>query len=450
MIHKKFPTHTNICVCWKKNLSRDNNYELIDLKHTNKRMTHHPYDYLIVGAGMAGLYMGMQLRKQGMRFKILEKDSRLGGRAWTESFAGVDVSPGAGIGRRRKDKLLLQLMNDLDFPVHYFRVQSYLSPVVTEVTQNVDPILLLNKLIRAFISQNRPKTTFRKFAIQTWGEDTYKSFILLNGYTDMENEDVEQTLTHYGLDDNLEQGWQGFGVPWANLVQKMASVIGHLRININQTVVRICRTTEYFKVQTCEHTYYCKRLILAVPTRVISQLIPVYAELYKKIPDQPFLRIYAQFDPDSAKILDQVIQGTTLVSNALQKIILIHKDKGVYMIAYSDNTNALHARTFTKRKIIKLLQKEFEIDYPLRILALKRYFWKTGTHYYKPLKSYEEICRDLFIHPESNLYVIGESVSLNQGWVEGALESVQQVLKKYIFNKINDGRTIRNRSERRI
>lgn len=387
-------------------------------------MSKQPYDYVIVGAGMAGLYMGMQLKRQGARFKILEKNSRLGGRAWTESFAGVDISPGAGIGRRRKDKLLIQLMNDLDIPIHYFRVQTNLSPVVTKLTQGVDPEVLVSKLTKAFIAQNRPKKTFRQFATQVWGEKVYKAFVLLNGYTDMENEDVEQTLTYYGLDDNLKQGWQGFGVPWAKLVQKMATYIGHRRICTDQSVTRICRTTEYFRVQTPEKEYYCKQLILAIPTRIICQLIPMYSRVYHFVADQPFLRIYVQFDLESTKILEQVIQGTTIVSNALQKIIPIRNQ--VYMIAYSDNTQALRARSFTKGKIIQLLRQEFGIKETLRILKFKRYFWNIGTHYYKPVAP--DVSLETLQHPEQGVCVIGEAVSLNQGWVEGALESVANLL----------------------
>jgi monoamine oxidase len=47
--------------------------------------------------------------------------------------------------------------------------------------------------------------------------------------------------------------------------------------------------------------------------------------------------------------------------------------------------------------------------------------------------------RDDFIekaqHPESGILVVGEVVSNNQGWTEGALESVKAVLtKKWIKN----------------
>jgi monoamine oxidase len=61
---------------------------------------------------------------------------------------------------------------------------------------------------------------------------------------------------------------------------------------------------------------------------------------------------------------------------------------------------------------------------------LKKFFWEEGTHFYKPLpKEYKN--RKDFIkvaqHPQDNIWVIGEVVSLKQGWVNGALESVQNI-----------------------
>jgi hypothetical protein len=388
-------------------------------------------DYVIIGGGMAGLYMGMQLKARGVRFKILEKESRLGGRAWTEPFGGVDVSPGAGIGRRRKDKLLMQLMNDLDIPIHFFRVKHYESPRVAACSRDIHPAQLIEQLHSAYLKQNRPRTTFKSFASQVWGKSVYDCFILVNGYTDMEAEDIEQTLHYYGLEDNLTQNWQAFSVPWAKLVQRMAKGIGASNIRTDQRIQRIQRLENDFgfMIQTPDREYYCKTLVMATPTPVIQHYFPEYSWVYAHIPTQPFLRVYVQFNPESAQVLKGVVHGMTHVSNMLQKIIPIQPQKGVYMIAYSDNVHALRGKTLTKKKIVKCLQQEFGIQQPLKILKIKHYFWKMGTHYYKPL---DGVSRKDFLtfarHPESNLYVIGESVSLNQGWVQGALESVKTLV----------------------
>jgi monoamine oxidase len=134
-----------------------------------------------------------------------------------------------------------------------------------------------------------------------------------------------------------------------------------------------------------------------------------------------------QFDKSSADLLHNVIRGTTIVSNELQKIIPIDKNKGVYMIAYSDNAHALTGRHFAEQEIVRRIQDEFQLNYPLRVLKIKHYFWSTGTHYYKPLRTPRHSFLEKIRNPQPGLYVIGEAVSTNQGWVEGALESADNL-----------------------
>jgi monoamine oxidase len=54
-----------------------------------------------------------------------------------------------------------------------------------------------------------------------------------------------------------------------------------------------------------------------------------------------------------------------------------------------------------------------------------------GTHYYDPLsaqyKSRKDFIQDIQ-HPYPNVLVIGEMASMKKGWVEGALESVENIL----------------------
>jgi hypothetical protein len=116
-------------------------------------------------------------------------------------------------------------------------------------------------------------------------------------------------------------------------------------------------------------------------------------------------------------------------------------DNGVYMIAYSDNNNALtlknHLKNTTENRELYEILLEKSLGIPndsLHIIALKDYYWPIGTHYYKPLNKELYSSRDEFIdkvqHPEKGILVVGEAVSSNQGWTEGALESVKAVLTK--------------------
>jgi hypothetical protein len=138
--------------------------------------------------------------------------------------------------------------------------------------------------------------------------------------------------------------------------------------------------------------------------------------------------------------MKEYIKGYTIVPGPLQKIIPMDSSKGVYMIAYSDNEQATFLKKYLENTpqnrdvFCFLLEKALGIpDKSLELLAIKDYYWPIGTHYYTPLSNkYEN--REEFIHkaqnPEKGILVVGEVVSNNQGWTNGALSSVKSVLNK--------------------
>ena len=75
-------------------------------------------DYIIVGGGPIGLYIGSILKDK--TFIILEKGTELGGRVGNVFFQNVEIPIGAGIGRYDKDKLLMQLLTDLGLSAPLF------------------------------------------------------------------------------------------------------------------------------------------------------------------------------------------------------------------------------------------------------------------------------------------------------------------------------------------
>ncbi|WP_175410355.1 NAD(P)/FAD-dependent oxidoreductase [Streptomyces sp. TRM64462] len=52
------------------------------------------YDVIVIGAGYAGVTAARELRAQGRRVLVLEARDRIGGRTWTDSFAGHQVEMG--------------------------------------------------------------------------------------------------------------------------------------------------------------------------------------------------------------------------------------------------------------------------------------------------------------------------------------------------------------------
>ena len=73
------------------------------------------YDYIIIGAGISVLYSAYNIKKKDPTKKILilEKNKIIGGRMNVYNFYGTNVNIGAGVGRKKKDYLLIKLLDEL-------------------------------------------------------------------------------------------------------------------------------------------------------------------------------------------------------------------------------------------------------------------------------------------------------------------------------------------------
>jgi hypothetical protein len=394
------------------------------------------YDIIIIGSGTSALYTALKIiYKYSLKnILIIEKNKKqlLGGRAGNDIFHNTQIVTGAGIGRGAKDKLLIEWLNELGIQhKEYKSVVSY-----AKTFQKVDILKIIEELKKYKDIQG----TFKDFFISKLGKELYKEFCISAGYTDYENGDAYDTIYNYGMDDNVG-GWTGVSIPWKKLVETAYKKIGKDKFKFNTEVLEIKKSVlhnELFEISTNKGIFYCKKIIIATNISSVRKLLP--NKIYKQIHGQPFLRIYCKFDKTSSIIMKRYINSYTVVPNILQKIIPIRPNKGIYMVAYSDNKNALKLHNYlinnkdVKEIICKLVEKGLGIIEDLTIIDIKYFFWPLGTHYYEPLNNYKT--RKEFIniaqHPDPNILVIGELISQKQGWTEGALESTKVVTEKWL------------------
>jgi len=410
-------------------------------------MTTQYYDIIIIGSGMSGLYSAYHIKKwsPSTSFLILEKYKKqwIGGRTSNEQFYGTEIVTGAGIGRKDTNPLLIKLMNELQ--IHYSEYNSIMNYAKT--FHPIDIMKYINQLKTAY--KKHPElhdNTFKEFFIKLLGPDLYKQFIISAGYTDYEDADIYETLYKYGMDDN-KGGWRGLHIPWKKMVDTLYRVIGKQHFKFSSNVVQIHKIQKnpcLFEIKTHNNNvFYSNKVILATTISGIRKLIPNASHKnspYQQIHGQSFLRLYAKFDRHSSDIMKQYVADYTIVPGPLQKIIPMDSDKGVYMIAYSDNNNAIAlknnlANTPQNRNLFcELVEKSLGIPSgKLHIIAIKDFYWQIGTHFYAPLdRTYHS--REDFVdkaqHPEHGILVVGEVVSRYQGWTEGALQSVKTVVTK--------------------
>lgn len=384
-------------------------------------------DIIIIGGGIAGLYSAYKILKMkpDINLLIIERD-KLGGRIGTEMFQGVRVMTGAGIGRKNKDHLLNDLLKELKIPVTTFlSTHKY-----ANLTCNVKKIFAL---LKNQFNETRPKKTFKQFALPLLGREMYANFVTCAGYTDYENEDAYETFYNYGFEDNYSD-FTGVSIPWNTLIEALVKKIGRRFRFANVTKIK---AFDNFTVYTDKGNYSCNKIILATTIDTVQKLLPL--PIYKQIHGQSFLRVYGKFTKASTEIMKRHVHGYTIVSGPLKKIIPMNVEKGVYMIVYSDNEDAdLLKKSNTPKNreyFCRLIERALGV-LGLDLIAIKDFYWKIGTHYYEPLRGFDT--RKEFIkqaqHPFPGILVVGELISTNQGWVEGALESTEAVNKKWIDN----------------
>lgn len=388
---------------------------------------------MIVGAGITGLYAAYNLKKKNIPFLVLEKSNKknIGGRMGSPLFQGTHVAKGAGVGRKKKDKLLIKLLNELPVPYSEFNATH-------QYARTINSCDVKNQFLRIkkHYEENPQNTTFKEFTEPFLGKEQYKNFITCAGYTDYENEAVESTLYHYGFEDNYND-WIGLSIPWTILLEKLIDKIGSENIHTNTNVLKIENQSlleNRFIIHTEKgKTYQTNNIILATTVNTVRKLLK--NKIYNEIESQPFLRIYGKFSKDSIPIMNDIIKTTTILPGALHKLIPINPEEGIYMIAYTDNKGAKSLRAHIENNpenrdyLVRLLERALGIKpNVLKLTSIIDFYWEEGTHYYKPMpKDSPYKNRKEFIkaaqHPQEGIMVIGEMVSQNQGWVEGALES---------------------------
>lgn len=400
-------------------------------------------DYIIVGGGIAGLYSAYQIKKKHpeSKFIILERNRKgyLGGRTGNEMFEGTQVVTGAGIGRKKKDRILIHLLKELGIKYYEFPTTAHYSYLLGPHCQIKSIFLELRK---KYNHKQHSNLTFKQYVTKQLTNEQYQYFLMCSGYTDYENQSVHDTLFHYGFEDNYSE-WIGLGIDWGKLVETLAKHIGTNNIYYSENVLKIQKTSRGFMVETKTSQYQGTKIIVATTVEPLKKMLPRHS-IYKQIHSQPFVRIYGKFSKSSISLMKTYVSQTTIVPGPIHKIIPMNPEHGVYMIGYSDNEGAKILSQYAKNtranreQLARLV--EASLGMPKNMLELESivdYYWKEGTHYYEPLRGqYIEQGRDAFIkaaqHPEPNMWVVGEMVSKHQGWVEGALESVDQIMDEVL------------------
>lgn len=397
---------------------------------------------IIVGAGIAGLYTAYELlKKKKYSVLIIEKEKELGGRMYTQKVE-IDkktffLEGGAGV-LRDDDDTTIKLLHELDIPLKFWQSDSaivYNDGNKSQIRE-FDYMKATNELCKnsennkSFMEVLEENTTLpEKEKIGILIGTTYSELFDANSKDVCENNDWFEFL--YNRKANTHQ----FGKPkaWLELtnrleleIQKRGGVI--LR---NTCVTEIKNSS----VKTNKNQVYpFDKLIVTCPYHFFKKIkTPLSLKGWRYFMDKyheevDYLRVYSYFE--------EPLEITKKISTNLSIRRVIPISNQMIMSVYTDGNDAKYIHKICKddEKLSEYIRDELSVLLERDIPKIKKnwcFFWPKGISYWKPSEYSVEEMVEMVRHPVGNIYFCGDTYSEHPGWLDGAMDSCEFIVKSF-------------------
>lgn len=404
---------------------------------------------VIIGGGIAGLYTAFVLSKKGLPIVVFEKEESLGGRMYTEEIRPTKnkkflIEGGAGV-IRKDEELIIDLCKELHIKLNFWHSETAI--VLNDGEQSEILDYDYPKLLSTICSESDSNKSFQ-YIVKNSELETKEKIGILIGTTYSELFGANSVHVCQENDFNeflLEDKKVEYGKPvegWKALVKALKNRIKEYNgliytetplkeIGSNYVVVKQKGETKT-KVEFSELIVTCP-LHFIPSLKLTSALNEWYLLVNKMIEETDYLRVYSYFDRP-LKITKKI--ATNL---PLQRVIPINEQ--LIMTVYNDGSYAKKIAKMEKepKKLSSYIREQLELLLERQIPKIKKnwvIFWNKGIASWKPSKTSPQEVLPTIQHPVDNIYFCGDTYSLHPGWIEGAMESSNDVLD-LIFDKYN-------------
>lgn len=406
--------------------------------------------HIIIGAGITGLYLAYKLILKGVSatdIVIFEGSGRIGGRIYTNEHMGFRYSVGAGrLGK--KHKYVMKIIKDFKLQDQIININKTTNYFVAGRLMNEEELLnhyksnfkSLNELWRYAIE----KKINGKYDPNLYNLHNYFSLILSTNDVEL----LKISLGYIGemYDMNAYNGLltlrKDFDIRnneffvlrdgihiLCDVLYKYILDAG-VSINFSSFLEDIGDgDKKYIKVNGTTYSYSKLYLTIKRGDYMNIGYFKKYESLFNTVSDGHLLRIFAQYKDVWFKDMPKI-----LTQNKLQFIIPIDYNSGLIQISYSDRYNADFWNAFKNEKEVKkYLTKILNEMFPEKNIKepewITMHFWKAGDHMWNVgvnTKNIQQKMDEIFI--PKGIYILGETYSERQAWIEGALETVHKKL----------------------
>lgn len=425
------------------------------------------YDYIVVGGGISGLNTCLKLVNGKNKILLLERNNRLGGRLQTYDKDGISYEiGGARFHKGHKNLFELIKMFNLEDKIFPITNDKTFIPVKNKFTKKYDVDKTLKKILDK--SDTLKKEELLKMnMIELCKKVLNKEECLYfqSGFEyicELEDLNAYEALDTFKNDLNNDFQFYLFQNGFGELLETMEKFIrdNGCDIKLQHTLrdIKLKDETYHLEVSNVTKTFKTKNLILALdktPLLSIPYLKSLKPEL-ESVKKVTLVRIYAKYplDKKTKKVWFHDI-GKVTTDIEIKYIIPYNPQEGLIMISYTDqkladfwNKIADQGPEKLEEELTKQLKKLFPKKKIPKTSYLKAHTWFNGVHLWK--KGFEALPISQEIQQpfkNESLFICGEAYSERQGWVEGALESSEEVLKK--INDIKTNRKLHHLSKKK-
>ena len=374
------------------------------------------YDLIVVGGGIAGLYMADKYLEKypNARICVLEKSARLGGRIKTIRDNG-STHYEAGAGRINKRHLrVLKLVKSLGLNLIEIGRASN-----TEVQSKIISVI---KVVKKMPRLEAIKLTFGDACDQVFGKQEKERIRGLFGYNSVFDDMNAYDSIHMFKNSFNKEPYFVIKEGYDAVITRLRDKLKHLaNIYTDCDVVSISDSSV---VTTKDGRMFKGGLVVcAVPRASLLKLFPEAEEKLDSVAPVALNRMYGFVDPTW---LSQCPVTTT--RDHIRQFIPINPDTGLAMVTYSDTHDAMYwHKNHTLTNLNAHLKSLFGRNAPVA-RGIRNYFWAAGSHFWRPGVSSAQMKKQVMFL-KRNVVVVGEAYSGDQGWVEGALSTVDNAIR---------------------
>jgi len=422
------------------------------------------YEYIIIGAGIGGLYTAFMLNHvfNITNILIIEKSNKIGGRVSTEHIIhnGITFDIDLGAGRvPNNQKHIINLIKFLGLESKLTEGKEskklYLNKnEFTSIDDHSRFYEIINEMKTKINSDEHFKILANNYSFYRLLEreyDTETADLIKNqfGYSgDIIYQNSLKTIEMFDNEFSSHGKFSSLSGGLSQITHGMYDILIKKGINFmfETELEDIEKSNNKFRCKLTNkfNNVFCGHLILAIPKLSLMKIhyLDRLEDKLDSVINKPLIRVYAFFPTVDGKSWFDDIDATIITSTLMRQIIPIDPKNGYILLCYSDTeaADALHyldKSDLLEDELMVHLKKLFpnkQIPNPEKLIVK---YWQTATHVWLPSYDIKEINNDMIKpYKDDELFIVGEVFSLTHDWMEGALLTANKLIK-FLYERTN-------------